>query len=387
MSTPSSTPINPQDPGLGPVILGVTWTLTSLCVIVIAARFYVRPRTSRLPGLDDWFMLAAGVLQLAFQGCVTKAYYLGLGKHDPSLTYDEMVMILKWSWISATPAILVSITARISASILLVRIFGSRAWFKWFMIIFTGLQTAIASLLVIVVWVQVSPIEGLWDPLIPARRWDTRIQLDLAYLTQALFSFADLTYVLFPVIIIWSLHMPLRRRIGLCLLMAMSLVTMVASIMKTVTSQGSNATNAQYNASKAVLWSALEQSFVIIMSCIPSLRAAMKLDFLSKLRSIGSSLSGILSRTGASGEGTSKSTSNDRSFGNHAAYYDLEMNTDKLGHLGSPDHQGSQEALGARSITCFKEGSTSSQRTGNQIRRTDHFAISYEGQAVANEST
>ncbi|RYP33830.1 hypothetical protein DL767_004560 [Monosporascus sp. MG133] len=63
------------------------------------------------------------------------------------------------------------------------------------------------------------------------------------------------------------------------------------------------------------------------MSCIPSLRAAMKLDFLSKLRSIGSSLSGLLRRTGASRGSTSKSTSNDRSFGGNAVYCDLEMNT------------------------------------------------------------
>ncbi|RYP33829.1 hypothetical protein DL767_004559 [Monosporascus sp. MG133] len=178
--TPSPASINPQDPGLGPVILGVAWVLTSFCIIMIAARFYLRPRTPRLSGLDDWFMLAAGALQLAFRGCVTKAYYLGLGKHDSSWTYDEMVMILKWSWISTTPAILVSIIARTSASILLVRIFGSKAWFKWFMIISTVLQTVTASLLVIVVWVQVGPIEGLF----PARHWDTRIQLDLAYLTQ-----------------------------------------------------------------------------------------------------------------------------------------------------------------------------------------------------------
>ncbi|RYO73654.1 hypothetical protein DL764_010432 [Monosporascus ibericus] len=94
--------------------------------------------------------------------------------------------------------------------------------------------------------------------------------------------------------------------------------------MKTMTPQSSNATNAQYNASKAVLWSALEQSFVVMMSCIPSLRAAMKLDSLSTLRSIGSSLSGLLSRTGPRRGNTSKSTSNDRSLGGHAAYYDLE---------------------------------------------------------------
>lgn len=47
-------------------------------------------------------------------------------------------------------------------------------------------------------------------------------------------TFSDLTYVLFPVIIIYRLNMPFRRKVGLVLLMMLSLITMAFSLLKTI---------------------------------------------------------------------------------------------------------------------------------------------------------
>lgn len=54
-------PIDPDAPGRGPLIMGVTWTMTILCILIITARFYVRATVARKVSLDDWFMLAAVV--------------------------------------------------------------------------------------------------------------------------------------------------------------------------------------------------------------------------------------------------------------------------------------------------------------------------------------
>lgn len=53
-------PVNPNDLGRGPLVVGMCWTFTSLCIIVIALRFYVRRRIHVI-GWDDWIMLAAVV--------------------------------------------------------------------------------------------------------------------------------------------------------------------------------------------------------------------------------------------------------------------------------------------------------------------------------------
>lgn len=50
-----------RDPGRGPAIMGVGWTLTTLCLIAIGLRFYVRLKYTRCIAIDDWLMLLAGV--------------------------------------------------------------------------------------------------------------------------------------------------------------------------------------------------------------------------------------------------------------------------------------------------------------------------------------
>lgn len=71
---------------------------------------------------------------------------------------------------SVTPGILASVIARISIAILLIRIFGGKTWLKWFLIIVTVLQAVSNLMIMITSLLQVTPIEGVWNPLIPAHR-------------------------------------------------------------------------------------------------------------------------------------------------------------------------------------------------------------------------
>lgn len=69
-----------------------------------------------------------------------------------------------------------------------------------------------------------------------------------------MFTFSDLTYVLIPILIIWDLQMSLQKRLGLVFVMSLGLLfvprtsqrcgislmissTMIASILKAITSQ------------------------------------------------------------------------------------------------------------------------------------------------------
>lgn len=114
-----------------------------------------------------------------------------------------------------------------------------------------------------------------------------------------MYTFSDLTYVLFPISIIWRLNMPPRTKVYLCLLMSMSLVTMAASMMKIISGAlvaGRDAhkhRDVQWDASLSKVWTGLEQTLVIIMGCAPALYAASKTN-LPRLRSISSSLARLV---------------------------------------------------------------------------------------------
>jgi hypothetical protein len=120
------------------------------------------------------------------QALTTVSFAYGLGKHDLSLRQPgEMINVLKWNWIASTPGMLVSILARISIAILLIRLFGIHVWLKWYLIIFTGLQTLVGGLIIPFTWVQDDPVSGLWNIYDPTvKHWDPRIVLYMEYLGQ-----------------------------------------------------------------------------------------------------------------------------------------------------------------------------------------------------------
>ncbi|RYP91001.1 hypothetical protein DL770_002917 [Monosporascus sp. CRB-9-2] len=116
-------PVSPDDPGRGPLIMGLTWIFAGLAIIATCMRFYIRTKLAHGLVVDDWLMWAAAACNIVSQAFVTVGYQYGLGKHDASLRPDQMMNVLKWMWLANTPGLIVGILACISIAILLVRLF------------------------------------------------------------------------------------------------------------------------------------------------------------------------------------------------------------------------------------------------------------------------
>lgn len=54
-------PVNPDDPGRGPMVMGVIWTFGALALIVVAVRLWVRMAVMKALVVEDWLMVAAVV--------------------------------------------------------------------------------------------------------------------------------------------------------------------------------------------------------------------------------------------------------------------------------------------------------------------------------------
>ncbi|KAK9775106.1 putative Integral membrane protein [Seiridium cardinale] len=373
----------PNDLGRGPLIMGVTWAMLALSIVIVAARIHLRRRTHML-GWDDYTMLLALALQIACQGIYTKNFEGGLGKHDKDLTMAQLIEIQKWNYIAVCPNMMASVIARISAALLLIRIFGSKTWFKWYLIVFTSIQTLLAIAFVPILWTQSSPIEGLWNPAVKAQRYPATRSGNIVYLVQAMLTFSDLTYVLFPVLIVFRLQMLFRRKLGLGILMGLSLITMVVSLMKTLqvrlsTGRAGNTTSdIQYNTSLIQLWSGVEQCLVISISCVPPLHAHAKVE-LANLRSALSSLTKIVTRKGASSNG---------SFGpgkpSSSLYYDVEMQSAGRRRLHSSGDEGEFPLTAPRSAY-MPEGKATGEVSGQHIRQTNEVMVSYRNAENARE--
>jgi hypothetical protein len=54
-------PINPDDLGRGPLVMGVTWSFSGLALITVGMRFWVRIAVTKQLKIEDWLMLLAVV--------------------------------------------------------------------------------------------------------------------------------------------------------------------------------------------------------------------------------------------------------------------------------------------------------------------------------------
>jgi hypothetical protein len=52
-------PRNPNDPGAGPAILGITWTVTAFATVAVLLRAHLGRKRAGGLVLDDWLMFAA----------------------------------------------------------------------------------------------------------------------------------------------------------------------------------------------------------------------------------------------------------------------------------------------------------------------------------------
>ncbi|KAI0173478.1 hypothetical protein GGR52DRAFT_543196 [Hypoxylon sp. FL1284] len=361
MADSDNAPVNPDDLGRGPMVMGVTWTFSILSIIVVAVRFWVRITVANILSVEDWLMLFAGMLNLACNSIVSVAYRWGMGKHDRDLTFDQLINVLKWTWIQTVPGILSSVIARVSIAILLVRIFGTKTWLKWFLIVVTILQAVSNIAIIIAMWTQASPVEAVWNPVIPARRSDPRLLEYFGYVGGSFFALGDLTYVLLPVVIVWRLNMQFRRKVGLCVLLALSLFTFAISIVKTTLAQGDQqqGDDAVYNATMGIVFGLMEQSFVIMMGCAPPLRSMTKLKLASTL-SFTTSLKRLIGRPDTGEEGDSHRLSRH----SHGPYYELGM----AGQTQSQVHAGAKGSS--------LDNTDSHSVDAGKIRRTDQYLVS-----------
>ncbi|GAP92001.1 putative integral membrane protein [Rosellinia necatrix] len=356
----------------------IPWLLTGISIAAALTRIYLPVKFSRSIDVDDWVMLAAVILQIVYQTFVTIDITKGAGKTMPiTFTPDNLVDLLKWSWFSTPFAILVSITARLSIAIFLVRLFGIRTWYKWFMIIFTSMTLVIGIVNIVIVWFQAQPVEALWDFRIITPRWNPNIQQIFSSVLHGFLAASDLLFALFPVLFVWKLNTNVRRKIGLTLVLALSIITFGIALAKLILIIGSISTandvlgdtaDVFYIFSLLTLISGVEQNLVIIIGCAPKLRAITKVK-VTFFASFGSELRSLLRiKTKTSTSALSDSAPKSYTYYDRSGYSDLEMQAPVLRF----------DKTNERDVSIARNNSSGSTERGlgdHDIYRTDNFTV------------
>ena len=70
--------------------LVLTWIFTSLAIVAVVLRFYLRRKLTKRWASHDWIMLAALACQLVYQAGITILCQAGSGKPAESLTENQL---------------------------------------------------------------------------------------------------------------------------------------------------------------------------------------------------------------------------------------------------------------------------------------------------------
>ncbi|KAH7304430.1 hypothetical protein B0I35DRAFT_484476 [Stachybotrys elegans] len=282
MDESSFPPYDANAEGLGPFALSFTWILMTIAIGVTVARFVIRFRLSGRWASDDYFMGAALVMQIVYQVFFTLMFRAGAGRTFFNTLPEQRIEINKWTWIAITPGFLNLMLARISIAIMLVCIFGTKAWFKWFAIGLTSLHTV-----------------GVW---VPSSWFTSRDMYNWTAIALTFISLiCDVAYVVLPVKIVWKLNMAMRPGCPLAKI-TVSLIPLSGN-----TNLGHPST--RYFAGIINLCSNCEQMLVIILGCLPTLHVVSKMEFrLPNFKSLSSLFQSFLSGSRRQGKSENHSS-------------------------------------------------------------------------------
>ncbi|KAH9827507.1 hypothetical protein Tdes44962_MAKER09686 [Teratosphaeria destructans] len=271
------------DHNRGPQILAVTWTLLAVSTVVLAGRLYSKGVKTRRLYWDDGLMTTALLLGYLHACFITVAEEHGLGRHFVYLTPHERGPTLRWGMASLAPAILSPMFGRIGFCITMLYLTGTdpnvKKWPVW---VFIVLQFLVNVAGIILFFTQCgSRLYVIWDP---AKEYlyfdvcmDAKIQTNFQYANGAFNTVTDFYLTLLPAILIEHTRLSLRNKIGLACLLCLSVLAMIASIVKTYEARVlSEIIDYTYDLTPYIVWIVFELNVVIIISSIPLLRPLFK---------------------------------------------------------------------------------------------------------------
>ncbi|CAD6582658.1 MAG: hypothetical protein ASARMPREDX12_000997 [Alectoria sarmentosa] len=259
--------INPENQAS--VINATLIICLSVATVFVWLRMYTRFLISKSHGHIFHGMVKSGFV--GYNAITVCSSRYSNGNHIWDVTITREVQWLKLS--NAVEIIygpLLFIT-KLSILLLYIRIFvpthrGARFhWIKF--LIWSNFLFYFADTLVEIF--QCVPRTKIWNPTIPGRC----VNVDIAFVTTAAVNVvSDFSILLLPLICIWQLQMPTRRKLTICAVFAAGLFCCMASIMRLFYSiRGLHSQDPNYDLVPVALWTSAEIASGILCGCLPVL--------------------------------------------------------------------------------------------------------------------
>jgi hypothetical protein len=120
----------------------------------------------------------------------------------------------------------------ISIAILLTKLLDPNPIRTRFLYTVVVLQAIFAMVSVFIIFLQCKPTEALWNPNVPGKCWNPSVFNDFSYWVSAYTTMTDILLAIVPITVFWSLQMQFSTKLGLCIMMGLTLLSAIVTIIK-----------------------------------------------------------------------------------------------------------------------------------------------------------
>ncbi|KAL8687762.1 MAG: hypothetical protein Q9218_006160 [Villophora microphyllina] len=260
---------------------------TTVALVLISLRFYVRLGIVRKHGADDYTIFPAmicAILALSFNGLLVSQ---GFGKHMHHLMPQQQKRMRIWNFVLYIPILFGLALSKISVGLLLLRLLGTAAskaqkLLLHLIIYFIAAYTLIELVNVLTIC---RPLAMLWTRGLHGTCRSFSSVNAIGYFHGASSAAVAFSLSAMPVIFFWKLQMKRLTKIITCLLMGFGIFDGVCAIMRTVLLYTyAESQDVSYTSIPTTIWGNLELTFAIIAACIPTLRPLFRYFDGSRLR-------------------------------------------------------------------------------------------------------
>ncbi|KAG8360559.1 hypothetical protein FVEN_g2188 [Fusarium venenatum] len=189
------------------LMLGVSVALMAVGSLLVAGRLYCR-RLIRSTGLDDISAVLALAFLIACGASIADMTRHGLGRHDWTLSLDQIVLYGRCFWLSVLFYTISLSFCKITFLLQYLRIMN--------------VSLGICTLCI--------PLEAFWDPRIKGRCF--KDQTLMWYINGIMHIVVDFAIIVMPLPIVWKLKLPLSQKLWLSGIFGLGFFTIAISILR-----------------------------------------------------------------------------------------------------------------------------------------------------------
>ncbi|KAJ6017601.1 hypothetical protein N7451_000980 [Penicillium sp. IBT 35674x] len=262
---------------IGAPALGVCWALATIALIVTIARIYTQARITRKLGLSDAMLALSTCIVLTFASLITVQYHYGWGRHQHTLTTHQRIEALKYNSIGQTFGVLGSTFGRLSTIATMFTLFGINRKLRQGLWTLFAAQLITNGAVVVCLYAQCTNVVLLWDSSVSGTCWNADVQTYFGYAHSAFNGCTDLFLTFFPAYMIRNLQMNRWTKLGVGILLGLSILAVIAVVMKIVNLEAlANRGDYTYNTVALFTWILAEAVLLNIAASAPVLRPLYK---------------------------------------------------------------------------------------------------------------